>query len=225
MFPENRAFLDAFMDRKRGVDLFANTPPSFDEWGIRAHNLLAKYGNAKVVVVTNWRNWMDLEDIQDLFSEQGLDFEYADPPQCVRRGMSSERYHDLATHMEDYINEDARCLIIDDYDLQALNLFYEIEGEDDRSEVDAYYGPKHDDDQVGIVQNLDGDVEHDIRFKWLNVDYHDGLTYQQFKLGADFFDIDWDQLNYHEFGVPIKTQEEKRQEREEYDRLLRMFNV
>jgi len=217
MFPDNRAFLQAFNDGVKPPELFVETPPNFDEWGVRAHNLLAKYGNAKVVIVTNWRVWVDLEDLKDLFSEQGLNFDYADPPQCSKRGMSSRRYDDIATHMEDFIQEDARCLIIDDYDLQALNLFFRLEGEHgDRNDEDRLHGPAHQDTQVGIVDNNHG---CDVRFKWLDVDYANGLTYEQFKLGAKFFDIDWDQLNYQEFDVPIKTEEEKQREREKFDRL------
>jgi hypothetical protein len=230
LFPGNREFLHAFNDGVKPPELFEQTPVKFDEWGVRAHNLLAKYGNAKVVIVTNWRRWCSIEQLQDLFAEQGLEFEYADQPNCAVRGMSSERYHDIACHMEDYIEEDARCLIIDDYNLQALNLFYRLEGEEgDRSDSDdwgtAWRGPKHDDMQVGIVQNREGSVEHDIRFKWLNVDFNNGLTVEQFKMGADFFGIDWDQLNYHEFGIPIKTEEEKQKEREDFDRLYHALIV
>lgn len=225
MFPENREFLHAFNNGVKPPELFVETPPNFDEWGVRAHNLLAKYGNAKVVIVTNWRIWCDIETLQDLFIEQGLYFEYADRPSCIKRGMSSERYNDIAAHMEEYIEEDARCLIIDDFDLQALNLFYKLEGEEGERSPDEYHGPKHNDKQVGIVQNRSGTIEHDIRFKWLDVDYNNGLTVEQFKLGADFFGVDWDQLNFEEFGVPIKTEEEKRKEREDFDRLYHALIV
>jgi len=214
LFPDNRKFLHAFRDGVKPPELFVETPPCFDDWGVRAHNLLAKYGDAKIVIVTNWRVWCDIESLQDLFIEQRLYFEYADKPSCVKRGMSSERYHDIASHMEDYIEEDARCLIIDDFNLQALNHFYKLEGEE--GERDGYYGPDHDDMQVGIVDNTGG---YDIKFKWLDVDYTNGLTYEQFKLGADFFNVDWDQLNFEEFGIPIKTAEEKRREQEKFDRL------
>jgi len=218
MFPGNREFLNAFNKGVKPPELFETTPPKFDDWGVRAHNLLARYGNAKVVIVTNWRRWCSIEQLQSLFVEQGLEFEYADQTNCAIRGMSSERYHDIACHMEDYIEEDARCLIIDDYNLQALNLFYRLEGEEgERGNDIAWQGPTHDDMQIGIVQNRDNSVEHDIRFKWLDVDYRNGLTYEQFKIGAEFFGVDWDQLNYNEFGIPIKTEEEKRKECEDFD--------
>lgn len=221
LFPDNREFLTAFNNGIKPPELFVETPPNFDDWGVRVHNLLAKYGDAKVVIVTNWRRWVDISDLQDLFIEQGLQFEYADIASCARRGMSSERYHDIALHMESFIKEDARCLIIDDYNLQPLNLFYKLEDEEgERSEEDQYHGIKHDDTQVGIVKN---DYGHDVRFKWLDVDYTNGLTYEQFKLGANFFKVDWDKLNFEEFGIPIKTEEEKRKEREEYDKALRLF--
>jgi len=223
LIAQNREFLHQFNDGVGAEELFEKYPPVFDPWAVRAHNLLAKHGSAKIVIVTNWRRWADIDQLINMFAEQGLDFSYADRPSCIRRGMSSERYHDIASHMEDEINEDARVLVIDDYNLQALNHFYRLEGEE--GERDGYYGIDHNDEQVGIVQNQDNAIAHDIRFKWLDVDYTEGLTYKQFKLGADFLGVDWDQLNFEEFGIPIKTEEEKRKEREAMDKYLGAFII
>lgn len=223
LFPQNREFLNAFNDGMKLTELLEKHPPVFDPWGVRAHNLLAKYGDAKIVIVTNWRRWATIEELQKLFKAQGLEFEYADQPNCALRGFSSERYHDIALHMEEFINEDARCLIIDDFDLKALNMFYMLEGETEPR--DYHNAPAHTDDQIGIVQNRDGTVEHDIRFKWLDVDYRNGLTYEQFKLGAEFFNVDFDQLNFQEFGVPIKTAEQKAKEAADFEKYYQALIV
>lgn len=221
LFPGNRDFLTAFNDGVKVPELFEKHQVTFDPWGVRAHNLLAKYGDAKVVIVTNWRRWCDIETLQQLFEDQGLEFSYADNPSCMKRGLSSERYHDIACHMESYIEEDANCLIIDDDNLQPLNAFYHLVNEgSERSEQDQYYGPDHKDEDICIVQNRDNDVKYDIKCKWLDVDYKNGLTYEQFKLGAEFFNVDWDQLAFEEFGVPIKTKEEKEEEKRKYQEAL-----
>jgi hypothetical protein len=211
---DNRAFLDAFNGGMKLTELLEKHPPVFDPWAVRAHNLLAKYSDARIVIVTNWRRWATIEELQRLFDSQGLVFEYADPVSCMKRGLSSERVHDIAVHIQDYLPDDSRALIIDDAELHWLNSFMPLENPDPDAPTYSYYDfPEHDDRQVGYVENKN------IRWKWLKVDYRNGLTYEQFKLGGDFLEIDWDQLNFAEFGMPILTPEEKEHRRKETDRL------
>ena len=216
----NRAFFDAFNSGMRMDELLENHPPVFDPWAVRAHNLLAQYGQAKIVIVTNWRRWASIEQLQRLFEMQGLEFDYADRASCIRRGLSSERVHDVSCHIQDYLPDDSRALIIDDGDLDWLNSFMPLENLDPDADTYGYYDfPAHDDRQVGRVE------DKNIRWKWLKVDYRNGLTYEQFKLGGDFLEIDWDQLNFAEFGIPILTQEEKDRQRADTDRLWSAFIV
>ena len=211
---DNRAFLDAFNGGMKLTELLGKHPPVFDHWAVRAHNLLARYGNAQIVIVTNWRRWATIEELQRLFDGQGLTFEYANPIGCMKRGMSSERVHDIAVHIQDYLPDDSRALIIDDADLSWLNNFMPLENPDPDAPPYGYYDfPEHNDNQVGYVEGKN------IRWKWLQVDYTNGLSYQQFKLGAEFLGVDWDQLDFAEFGVPILTPEEKAQRRADTDRL------
>ena len=210
---QNRKFLDAFHGGMKLTELLEKHPPVFDPWAVRAHNLLAKYSNARIVIVTNWRRWATIEELQRLFDSQGLVFEYAERASCMKRGLSSERVHDIACHIEECLPDDSRALIIDDADLRWLNSFMPLEGEHETDEAVDYGVPQHYDEQVGYVEGKN------IRWKWLEVDYNNGLTYEQFKLGADFLGVDWDQLNYQEFGVPILSPEEKAKRREETDRL------
>lgn len=186
MFPENVNFLHEFNNKSSRRDVFELPMPMFDPWGVYVHNTIAKYAQAKVVVVSNWRRWWDLEVIQDVFFRAGLEFEYAENPSCMRRGMSSERCHDVALHMEDFIEPGSRVLILDDdHNLQALNLFFPLEGETSvRNSIDAYHGPQHKDEQIGIVK------ENNVRWRWLDVDYDNGISYSQFVLGLEFFGLD-----------------------------------
>lgn len=45
--------------------------------------------------------------------------------------------------------------------------------------------------------------------KWLSVNYDDGLTWEHFKQGCTALKINNEQLLYLEYGIPIKTEEEK----------------
>ena len=157
----------------------------FDPWAVEAHNELAVKGKAKVVIVSNWRRWCSIEDLQDLFKRQGLDFDYADKPSCMKRGLSSNRAQDVSCHIQDYLPDGARALVIDDDEgLAWLNAFMPLEEDDISDEKDHYGNIKHDDRQVGLVE------DKDIKWKWLDVDYHNGLTFNQLKIGAEFFGFD-----------------------------------
>jgi len=200
LFPENRRFIDRFSDMGPLEEILDEVQPIFDPFSVRAHNLLAKYGDAEIVLVTNWRSWVSIERIQQMFDDQGLEFKYADQPTCVKRGLTSERVHDVATHVEDYLPENSRALIIDDDPgLTWLNEFW------------------------GPDSNSDGNrnrLERNVEWKLLHVDYQEGLTYDHFKQGVKFFDIDTDQLNHYEFGAPLLTEEEKQKKRDEYNQAL-----
>jgi len=205
LFPQNRAFFKAFNDGLNLTELLDTHKIMFDPWAVRAHNLIAKYGDAKIVIVTNWRRWAKIEEIQRLFSEQGLEFNYADPVSCVKRGFSSERVHDVADHVVDYLPENSRALVIDDdHGLKSLFDWFTPENESDL--------------------NKDR-LEKNIDFKLLSVDYQNGLSYDQFIEGMDFFEADMDQMKFHEFGIPIKTEEEKQKEREDFARFYHALIV
>lgn len=196
MFPENREFLDNFQIGESLTSLMKNHPLTFDPWCVRAHNLLAKYGKAKIVIVTNWRLWCDIEELQELFADQGLVFDYAVEPSCGKRGLSSGRAQDVAYHIEDILPNDSRALIVDDQEgLIWLNNYLPLEGDHSTARTNYVGVIEHNDRQVGYVEE-----KPDIHWKWLEVSYQDGISYKQFKLGAKFFDIDWDELNAKEFG-------------------------
>lgn len=213
-FKENYEYIKAFKKGMKAEELFEKHPPRFDPWCIRAHDLLLRHGNAKVVMVTNWRRWASIDQITSILKSQGLDMVLADRPECIRRGLSSERVHDVACHLEDYLPNNSRALIIDDANLLWLNEFFPLENDNLRIDKNQYNFLDHDDRQVGYIKNKN------IRWKWLDVDYVNGLSYEQFKLGMDFFEVNWEEYGLNEFGIKIKTEEEKKKEREDLDLLL-----
>ena len=126
MFLQNQTFVEAFGSGLDMTECLKTHPPQFDPWCVRAHNLLAKYGEAKIVIVSNWRRWATIPQLQELFAAQGLEFEYADPVSCGKRGLTSERVHDISYHMSEELPGDSRVLILDDDSLQWLNKFHPL---------------------------------------------------------------------------------------------------
>ncbi len=168
LFKQNKEFLAEFSgsDADEHIDRF---PPLFDPYAVAVHNWLAKEGNAKIVLVTNWRMWFTIEKLQEILANQGLVFDYADRPSCIKRGLSSARLHDVSTHIEDYLPKDSRALVIDDdHGLLTLNEWFA----DDH---------KSDSNQERLRKNIE--------FKLLDVDYTNGLTHKQVMDGAKFFGI------------------------------------
>lgn len=189
MFPQNQAFVEAFQSGISMAENIITNPPMFDPWCVRAHNLLAQYGNAKIVIVSNWRIWATNDELKKLFAAQGLEFEYADPVGCMKRGISSERVHDVSYHMSEEIPDDSRVLILDDDNLEWLNNFHPLEDVAEGEEHGVYGFPTHYDQQVGYIE------DKSIRWKWLDISLQDGITYQQFGIAADFFEIDRNTMN------------------------------
>jgi hypothetical protein len=180
VFPNFLQFQRAFVDGQDITEILQSIPLTFDPWSVRVHNLLAELSDAKIVLATAWRQWCSTEQLQSLFLSQGLKFNYADPPGCITRGFSNNRLHDIAEHMREMIPEDSRVLIIDDADLASLNQFFPLESSETAYTNTVYGYPDHNDDQVGVIP------DKRIRWKWLNVDYMNGLTYQQYKIGLEF---------------------------------------
>jgi hypothetical protein len=177
LFKQNKTFLKEFGHGNTiDVDaLIEKFPPMFDPYAVAVHNWLAEAGNAKIVLVTNWRMWFSIEELMKIFADQGLVFDYADRPSCMKRGLSSTRLHDVSMHISDYLPENSRALVIDDAsELLTLNEWF------------------NDDNECDSNQDR---LKKNIEFKLLHVDYSNGLTHQQVMEGARFFGIpvsDWD---------------------------------
>lgn len=177
LFRDNKVFMKEMQAAgDRDVDyLIKDFPPLFDPYAVAVHNWLANKGDAKIVLVTNWRLWFSTEQLMSIFADQGLVFQYADQPSCVKRGFSSTRLHDVACHIDTVLPENSRALVIDDApELLTLNEWF----------TDDY---QSDGNKERLAKNIE--------FKLLSVDYNNGLTHKQVMEGANFFGIkvsDWD---------------------------------
>ena len=203
LIPQNQKFHREFMKAFRAKlsvmkyeKMLQEFPPIFDPWAVRAHNLLAGCGDAKVVLVTNWKDHVSLECLKTLFKKQGLEFEYADPPKCNKK--HEERWKNIALYMDKYIPENSRVLIVEDSDITGLYGHYILE-DNEKTKTDSAEIQKnpifHDDKQVGFGRiGSSGKIEKSKQWKWLKIDSNNGMTCGQLKIGAEFFGIDWHRM-------------------------------
>ena len=160
-------------NRKTGAKHY----PQFDEFSVRAFNLWAKYGNAKIVFSTAWAwNWTE-DELKDIMVHNGLGFDYHDVILTPKRN-ESDRVEEIAWWMYDNAGQHDKCLIVDDdTSCQDINNFV---------------------DRPGIAT-------------WINVDFDNGLSWDNFLDGCDALRIDIDDIYEAEFGIKKLTEEEKQQ--------------
>ena len=67
LFSVNRRITQAKLNEAR---------PMFDPFAIQAHNLWARYSNAKIVLSTNWVNHISVDAVKEIMRQNGLAFDY-----------------------------------------------------------------------------------------------------------------------------------------------------
>lgn len=167
-----------------------DNPPEFDRFAVRAFNLWAKYSNAKIVFSTNWCCGYTSDELEYIMRVNGLAFDYHEDILTPKKFTSSRH-----TEILDWLRNHPEC-----------KNFIAV-----------------DDDQTcryieDFLQRAAGETI-EARGKWINVDFEDGLTLANFKDGCEQLGIDQDQLAFEEFGVKMRTAEEK----EATIQLLRSF--
>lgn len=187
----------------------------FDEFSVWAHNIWAKYGDAKIIFSTNWILHKTKDELKEICKSNGLDFEgrYYEEYLATKKKFTSERGSEVWWTIEDIVGEGDKFLIVDDdgtcvyvneYVKQA------VEGNNNYCRWDKMDNPPE--------------------VKWIKVDSVEGLSLKNFKDGCKFFGFDDyqedgytinDHINYDEFGRKMKTEEEKEEERKVMDMLLR----
>lgn len=91
--------LSAIEDRRERHLYHANNI-KFDECAIGLVNRLCEKGNAQVVVISNWRRNVGLNETVEILKKQGIKEEYFHKdPVCQIRGMSSNKIHDMYAWM------------------------------------------------------------------------------------------------------------------------------
>ena len=174
---------------RKAIDAFLkgdNPIPYFDPIAVRMHNLWAKYGNAKVVFSTSWaRTFRGKWDDCEAYLKRIM----------VENGFEGEFAQNCVTPKR-----------------RSSQHIHEIQEwcYDNLKEGDKFIAV--DDADLSF---LDNDQCHwKTQGKWIKVNYNDGLTWQNFKDGCAFLDVDNEELLHKEFGIVPKTEEERARERE-----------
>jgi hypothetical protein len=101
--------------------------PRFDEFSVRAFNLWAKYGNAKIVFSTAWAwNW-EVDELKEVMKHNGLGFEYHDDVLTPKK-MSSSRLNEVVWWIHKHLGEGDQYIIVDD-DTSCQDLNFHLDRE------------------------------------------------------------------------------------------------
>ncbi len=149
----------------------------FDQWGVRAHNLWARYSEAKIVFSTHWHGKWTTDDLKDLMRHNGLGFNYHED--CVTpKKMSSNKVDEIFWWLEQHPECTNFIAVEDDTTCRYLEEFIERRG-------------------------------LPVKGRWIEVDYSNGISMENFKDGCEQLGIEHDVLMFEEFGIKPLTPEEK----------------
>lgn len=170
-------------NRRLGVDPKTETGyyPKFDEFSVRAFNLWAKYGNAKIVFSTHWAFSWTTEQLKDIMKVNGLGFDYHAEILTPKKQTSS-RVNEIIWWLHDNAKLGDKFIAVDDdTSLQDLESLMQSE----HRPIDA-------------------------RGQWINVDYDSGLSWDNFIDGCAILGINMDEIYEKEFGIKPLTEAQKR---------------
>lgn len=155
-------------------------PPIFDHMAVRIFNLWAKYGKAKIVFSTSWAFSFDNDELKRLMKTNGLGFDYhADV--TTPKHMHGGRLEEILDWLSNHLDEVNKFIIVDD-DTNCRHL----------EEIMEKYRP-----------------EIKASGKWIKVDFHNGISWENFVEGCNALGIDMDDINEQEFGIKRLSKKEK----------------
>ncbi len=156
--------------------------PKFDEFAVRTFNLWAKYSNAKIVFSTNWAFSHTEEQLKEIMRLNGLGFDYHDVIFTPKR-MSSFRSNEIIWWLEENAKAgDTFIAVDDDTSLQDLKMLMQSKHRHNKIEASG---------------------------EWINVDYDNGISWDNFIDGCDVLGIDLDVIYEKEFGIKPLSKEQK----------------
>ena len=169
-------------NRKTGINSETGVGhyPKFDEFAVRAFNLWAKYGEAKIVFSTAWAHNWSTEQLKEIMLLNGLGFDYHDVVHTPKK-MTSARSHEIVWWLHDNATAEDKFIAVDD----------DTSCQDIPSLLESEHRPCA------------------TKGRWINVDYDNGVSWDNFLDGCDALDINIDDIYENEFGIKPLTQKQK----------------
>ena len=169
-------------NRKLGInpDTGVGWYPEFDQFSIRAFNLWAKYGNAKIVFSTHWAFSHNTKQLKEIMLLNGLGFDYHEKLYTPKK-TTSHRSHEIVWWLHDNAKAGDKFIAVDD-DTSCQDIPRLMESE--HRPVEA-------------------------KGEWIAVDYDSGLSWDNFIDGCEVLGIELDEIYEKEFGIKPLTQAQK----------------
>jgi len=146
--------------------------PKFDEFSVRVINLWAKYSDAKVVLSTDWAFDYSVEKLRNIMYLNGVSVRYHTETITPKK-LTSCRENEIRWWLEEHSSPGDKFIAVDD-DLSCRHL------KDLKSASD------------GAIIRATGE--------WIEVDYANGISYQNFLDGCKTLEIDVNLIETQEFN-------------------------
>jgi len=156
--------------------------PQFDAFSIRAFNLWAKYGNAKIVFSTAWAHNYSVDELKAIMLHNGLGFDYHDEILTPKK-MTSSRGSEIVWWLQQFSKEGDKFIAVDD-------------------DTSCRYIKQIMDHPRADTVAAEG--------QWIEVEFDNGLSWDNFLDGCDTLGIDIDDIYEAEFGIKKLTDAEKK---------------
>jgi len=156
-----------------------------DPVAVEVFNIWQEMGNAKIVLATNWRRWLEVDDIVYILERNGMRINLHDDFKTQWK-MTSNRMHEIGMWMDD--NPDTTGIIVDDdSDLRQYKNWFNNEETQAELDLDAWQR----------------------KLKLVDVSYSDGINMANITHANAWLGIDPEVLAHKIFGVVPLTDEEK----------------
>jgi len=184
--------------------------PMFDTFAVKAFNIWAKYADAKIIFSTNWATALYSYDeegeleigpevrLKEIMLDNGLEFEGRYHEEILTpKKFTSERGSEIWWWLLDHAKDGDKFIAVDD----DTSCRY----------IDDYIKRGREGSYVEVA---------DFTGRWIDVDFAEGLTWENFHDGCKALGIEIDTINEGEFGIKPLTAEEKEEQAKALDMLI-----
>jgi len=146
-------------------------PPQFDQFAVRAFNIWAKYSDAKIVFSTYWAYEYNDDELKDIMTVNGLGFDYHNVVVTPKK-MSSQRHNEILWWLAENSNKGDKFIAVDD-DSSCQHI------------------------ESTMTEHMADKIQ--ATGKWIDVDFDNGLSWDNFLDGCEVLGINIDYVYEKEF--------------------------